>query len=61
MDRNNFWREVIEIVKHHKRSPDPLEHLSEQRMAQLESNIFAHIEQQFPNCLLYTSPSPRDS
>ena len=48
MDRNSFWREVIEIVKHHKRSPDPLEHLSEQRMAQLESNIFAHIEQQFP-------------
>ena len=48
MDRNSFWREVIEIVKHHKRSPDPVEHLSEQRMSQLESNIFAHIEQQFP-------------
>jgi len=47
MDRNSFWREVIEIIKHPRHTPDPVENLSEKRMAQLESNIFAHIEQQF--------------
>ena len=58
MDRDSFWQEVITMAK--RQRPNPVEELPKEQMAQLESNVYDHIETLFSDCLLYTSPSPRD-
>ena len=57
MDSNSFWKEVIAIARLNKPDPQPVEQLSERRMAEIESSVFAHIEKQFPDDTVATVES----
>jgi len=47
MDKNSFWQEVIEMVKHHRPKPQAIEKLPKEQMVQLESNVYNHIDTLF--------------
>jgi len=47
MDKDSFWQEITDIAKHHKQRSHPVEQLPEEQMEQLESNVYAHIDQLF--------------
>jgi len=47
MDRNTFQREIIDLVKQHNKKSEGTHQLPEKNMQQLESNVYAHIDQLF--------------
>jgi len=47
MDRGSYQQELIDVVRLHKQSLRPVENLPEEQMAQLESSVYEHIDQQF--------------
>lgn len=47
MDKDSFWQEVIAMAKRHKQNSHTVEQLPEEQMAQLESNVYAHIDHLF--------------
>lgn len=47
MDRNTFQREIIDLVKQHNKGREGVEQLPEKNMQQLESDVYAHIDQLF--------------
>jgi len=47
MDKDSFHSEIIKTVKQNNLSQKPVEQLSKQKMAQLDSNVYAHIDQVF--------------
>jgi len=47
MDKDSFWQEITDMARQHKQRSRPVEQLPEEKMEQLESNVFAHIDQLF--------------
>jgi len=47
-DTDEHWKEILRMAKdNHQRQQTPIKELDVDRLAQLERNVFAHIEQQF--------------
>jgi len=47
MNNENHWDEMSKMLKAHRESKLPIERLDERRMADLQANVFSHIDQQF--------------
>jgi len=47
MDKDSFWQEITDMAKQHKQRSHSVEQLPEEQMQQLESNVYAHIDQLF--------------
>ncbi len=47
MDKDGFWQAVVDETRHHKQRSHPVEQLPKEKMEQLESNVYAHIDQLF--------------
>jgi len=60
MDRDSFWQEIVNLVKHHKRRSYPVEPLPEEKMEQLETNVYTHIDQLFSSSEVTSATAQSD-
>ncbi len=60
MDKDNFWQEIVDLAKHHKQRSKPVEQLPDEKMDQLESNVYTHIDQLFSDSEVLSATANSD-